>query len=152
MENYINKKFLRKYMKRGMSALIVSVILVGCAVALAAFLFISLSGTTRGTLGTVGEWQSSSRLIDFKVTEGACNQDVHEQLGEVNLNTCYSVLIENQMDEDISYIIRTIGSESVVVLETEPFAPYISKYIDVNFDSDVVGTLETVEVIPVSYE
>ena len=133
-------------MKKGVSPLIASVILIGCVVALASFMFFSLSGTTKGTLNTVGEWQSSARLIDFNVeSKGGC--DENEPIGEGD--GCYSILIENQMAEEISYVVRTIGNE-VQIAETGPFAPYVSKLIDVSYDSD--GTEITVEVIPISYE
>ncbi|MBU1245839.1 MAG: archaellin/type IV pilin N-terminal domain-containing protein [Nanoarchaeota archaeon] len=138
-------------MKKGISPLIVSVILIGCVIALAAFMFSSISGSTKGTLDTVGEWQSSSRLIDFKVeSKGDCNLEEHEQIGDGTEN-CYTLLIENQMDEEISYVVRTIMGGEVQIAETEPFAPYVSKFIDVNFDS-VAGEEMTAEVIPVSYE
>ena len=144
-------------MKRGISPLLASVILVGFVVVLASFMFFSISGTTKGTLGTVKTWEESSRLIDFKLSlspEINCTDvtDANYEIGGGDM--CYTVLIENQMNEDISYIVRTMGDKGVQIANTPVFPAFTTKWVAISYAEDVVGSEDSVtaEVIPVSYE
>ena len=144
-------------MKRGISPLLASVILVGFVIALASFMFFSISGTTKGTLGTVKVWEESSRLIDFKLSlspEINCTDvtDANYEIGGGDM--CYTVLIENQMNEDISYIVRTMGDKGVQIANTPVFPAFTTKWVAISYAEDVVGSEDSVtaEVIPVSYE
>ena len=143
--------------KRGVSPLLASVILVGFTITFAAFMFFNLSGTTKGTLGTVEDLKESSRLIDFKISlspEISCDDIADQNFSIGNGDKCYSLLIENQMNEDISYVVRTIGDRGVQIANTPVFPAFSSKWIAVSYYEDVVGTENSVnaEIIPVSYQ
>ena len=139
-------------MKKGVSPLIASVILVGFTIVLAAFMFFNLSSNTRSLFGTVEDTQKSSRLIDFSVKTSPdmdCDK-VNYKIG--NGNICYVILVENEMGEEISYIVRTIGDKGVDISQTDKFEPFISKWVAVSYDKDKVGSNVKAELIPVSYE
>lgn len=138
-------------MKRGISPLIASVILVGFVVVLAAFMFSNMGKVTKGTFETAEGWQSSARLIDFEVElkPTILCADVSYKICSDKEFSCYVVLIENKMAEDISYIVRTIGDDGVDVCETGIFEPFTSKMVAVYIED--VGANIKAEIVPVSY-
>lgn len=141
-------------MKKGVSPLLASVILIGVVIVFASFMFYSISGFSERTIGSTEDVIESARLIDFKVkllSPSPPCADASEHVGDED--NCYVILIENQMGEEISYIVRTVGETGVDLAgETGMFSPFVSKTVAVHFDSEKTGEDGiSAEVVPISY-
>jgi len=140
--------------KRGISPLIATVLLVGFAIVLSAIVF--NSNPAERAISQVEEMQTSATPIQFSAEykgDVACEEEVILGTGE---DSCYTLLIKNEENEDVGYIIRTIGEDgSVDVFGQDVFLnPRESKLVYVTFDRDKVGNPEKVsaEIIPITFD
>lgn len=137
--------------KRGISPLIATVILVGFAIVLSAVVF--TSNPAEKAISQFEEMQTSAAPIQFSAEyKGDLTCTYNPALGD----SCYTLLINNEENIDVGYIIRTLGEDgSADVFGEDVFlSPRESKLVDVTFDKTKVGDPETVsaEIIPITFD
>ena len=141
--------------KRGISPLIISVILVGFVVVLGSFIFIWTSGLTKGEM----EKQSFEfEILDYgaRASPGVNEEGsaCFEICGEGYMGgdraycddgagECYCLLIINNEGKNVNYLVTTTGDgvgTSVCDPDDIELGAYESKVFGIVFDDSIVGT------------
>ncbi len=132
---------MKEVNKKGISPLIVSVILVGFTVLMAGAIFSWTQTVTEGQMRTAQEWSESTRDYDY----GAEYFSDCSDTGITDINctnggtTCYQLKIENKEDVLADYIIETSGNLGVEICGPFSLEPFQSQIVNVYYNNESVG-------------
>jgi hypothetical protein len=136
---------MKEVNKKGMSPLIITVILVGFTLVLSTSIFWwtqeSVVDTQISNIPT--DWRGAEYLQFSASFSSACDPAVtydHECTGHGA--TCYVLLVENEEDNPVNYIIETSGNLGVESCGPFEVDSYASKLVKVQFDNSTVGMPE----------
>ena len=113
--------------KRGVSPLIISVILVGFSFVLFITVFAWSSTLTKDSIESI---EFSPNRLDFKVE---WSEETHEDCVGTQETYCYVLLIENEEGFDVNYRILTKSSKGVEISEGYSLGAYESDLFEVTY-------------------
>jgi flagellin-like protein len=134
--------------KRGISPLIVSVILVGVTIAMAGFIYYWISNAT-----VESQRYSGPIFIDFEMRKLADCEDFGGECVSDNSDAYYCLLIENKENFDVWYKVKTVGKNGISISDecSPSLGPYDAEIFRVGYNSNI-GELDYAQVIPYTYE
>jgi len=135
--------------KRGMSPFIISIILIGVVIVFAVIFNLWVSGV----FDTAKNQQFSNfRYFDFEINY---INDLTKCIGSENRcfsegSDFYCLVIYNEENLDVEYVIKTVGTEGISVVNDcdTLLTAYESKIFRIDYDSNVIGKLDYAEVLP----
>jgi hypothetical protein len=117
--------------KRGVSPLIISVILIGFTFVLF-ITFFSWSSTL--TQSSFNDIDFSPSLVDFNVK---WSEETYNDCEETKNNYCYVLLVENEEGFDVNYRVVTRSSKDIEVDEGYSLGAYESNLFIVHYDNSL---------------
>ena len=143
--------------KKGVSPLIVTVILIGFVFVMASFIFMWSSGLTKGEM----EKQSFTfQILDFGVRASpgvSCDDDacINNRIDcDDDAEKCYCILIVNEESKNVNYLVTTTGNLSGTSV-CDPvdigLGAYESKVFGIVFNENIVGSGDLVSEIDAVY-
>lgn len=138
--------------KRGISPLIVSVILVGSVIIFALVVNVWVNGVYE----TVKSQRfSNTKFIDFDLQYLSADKCVNSEnicMAEGSIDY-YCILIKNKENFDVNYIIKTVGLSGIAISEDcdTLLRAFDSKIFRINYNKGKIGELDYSEVLPYTY-
>ena len=133
--------FMKGVNKKGISPLIVSVILVGFTILMAGAIFSWTQTVTEGQMRTAQEWSESSADYDYGAEYFSDCGDT--SITDINCTngrtTCYQLKIENEEDVPADYIIETSGNLGLELCGPFRLEPFQSQIVNVYYNNNSVG-------------
>ncbi len=132
--------------KRGISPLIASVFLVGFAIVIGVFVMISTFNLNSGLIDDQNKKIDNAVLLSFdaKYPNNADCAALCDPSADIKCrsNNCYCILLENEENREINFVVKTNGEFGSEVCSPENFEldAFQSKIFAVGFDGSSIGT------------
>ena len=133
---------MKEVNKKGMSPLIVTIILVGFTLVLSTGIFMWTQDSVVGNqIDSIPENWRGAEYLQFSASfSSACdNVTVYDHNCTGRGSTCYVLLVENEEDNPVNYVIETSGNLGIDSCGPFEINNYESKLVKVQFDNDSVG-------------
>ncbi|MBT3281357.1 hypothetical protein HN865_01905 [Candidatus Woesearchaeota archaeon] len=130
--------------RRGISPLIASVFLVGFAIVIGVFVFISTFNLNTGLIEDQNKRIENAVLLSFDArypNKADCATLCAGADIQCLSSNCYCILIENEENQDVNFIVKTNGEFGSEICSPENFKldPFQSKIFAVGFDGSSIG-------------